>query len=244
MQGNHNPRRPRFVPSQRALNVALTRAEQRASILAPIGSELGIPVDPNLPLQSYSGTSKAALETMLALKQNEKLQRLGTPIKIKEADWLAYGAGRREIPADVRDEVDVRWMILAEHFGVDPFDPDWWAITSRRVTERLLTGGGGPKRRFPMWVLSAVRTSSSRTFPDSGSLFVVRPGGTRSKFSNGLLDQAKVLLRNKPAHVTRVKAVLPLVESRARTVEESKAEAKSLLNAVRYQYRSRQKGKR
>jgi len=232
MPGNHKYRRPRTALSKPI--AAPTAAGERIS-------------EPKLPLQSYRGTSKAALERMLALRPRDKLLRFGMPIKIKEADWLAYGAGRAELPESKTDELEVRMMILAEYFGVDPFDPDWWNVTTHRVAVTLLSGGGAKKRRFPTWVLSTEQTSLSKPFPVNGPFRVIRPDGMDSTFTNRELDEAEALLAGRAKGVTKIDAVAPLLErikgSNA-NIKKRKLTEMSLVNAVRYRSRSRRKSKR
>jgi hypothetical protein len=206
-----------------------------APIAVPTISTTQMQTSPELP-SFFQGTSNEALKILSALKPTEKRVRLGAPIKMEEADWLAYLASRAELPAGVSDEMDVRMMILAQYLNVDPFDPDWWIATAQRVTARLLAGGEGPKRRFPIWVLGTEKNTLSRPGPSNGPFFVIRPDGRRRAFTTRQLDQAKALMDSRAKGVPKVEAVMPLLKQLG-TPGSLKAAARSLLNAVRYQSR-------
>jgi hypothetical protein len=172
------------------------------------------------------------------------IARLGTPLRIKQAEWRAFSAAysRSSLPPEIEVEIELRYLILARELSVDidAMDCDWRDVTAHRATLRLLTGNGGRHRAFPPWLLGDGHTNERRPFPDNGALRVVRPSRRRRFYTDEQLDEAEAALKKARKTGTNLtEALLPLAQQMG-----GRRKAPRLAKLLREAVRNRDRGRR
>ena len=103
--------------------------------------------DKNSMRQSASESIEQAVGREARRRRREQL---GAPLKVTQAQWLAFGRGAA-LPEAIEIQIEVRLLILAGELGVDilAMEEDWREVTARRLTMRLLTGHGSDRPPLP-----------------------------------------------------------------------------------------------